>query len=73
MRNQANSQDQLKNDGKACNNEGKTQAKEMVAVDVNLELVHVEDLQEGRGNEHKAQQDLQGRFAKRIGQPNYGL
>ena len=45
----------------------------MVAVDINLELVHVEDLQEGRRNEHKAQQDLQGRFAKRIGQPNYGL
>ena len=37
----------------------------MVTVDINLETIHVEDLQDGRDDEHKAQQDLQDRFADR--------
>ena len=45
----------------------------MVAEDVNLKLVHVDDLQDGRRNEHEAQQDLQGRFTERIGQPRLWL
>ena len=72
MRNQANSQDQLKNDGKACNNEGKIQAEKMVAIDVNLEAIHVDNLQDSRHDKYKSQKDFQGRFTDRIWQPNYG-
>jgi hypothetical protein len=38
----------------------------MVAIDVNLEAIHVDNLQNSRHNEYKAQQDLQNRFTERI-------
>ena len=40
----------------------------MITINVNLEPVHVDDLQNGGNDEHKAQQDLQGRFTERLGQ-----
>ena len=54
MGNQTEAQDQLKDDGQSGYNEGGVKAKEMITVDVNLELVHVNDLQDGRHDEHKA-------------------
>jgi hypothetical protein len=66
MGSQADAQNQLKDDGKASYNERDVKAKEMVTVDVNLEGIHVDQFQNRRHNEHKAQQDLQNRFTERI-------
>ena len=68
MRNQAYSQDQLKDDGQTGNNKRSVKAEEMIAVDVNLEAIHVDDLQDSRHDENEAQKDLQGRFAEGIDQ-----
>ena len=59
MGNQSDPQYQFKDDGQTGYDEREVKAKEMVTVDVNLELVHVDDLQDGRPDEHEAQQDLQ--------------
>lgn len=63
---QHNAKHQLKNDGQSRHYERKIETEEMVTVNVNLELVHVEYLEDSRDDEHKAQQDLQGRFTDRI-------
>ena len=64
--NQSNAKNQLKDDGCTRHQKREIEAEEMVAVDVNLELIHVEQFQNRRHDEHKAQQDLQGRFTERI-------
>lgn len=58
MGNQADAQDQFKDDGQSCNDERKVETEKMVAIDVNLEAIHVDNLQDSRHNEHKAQQNL---------------
>ena len=63
--NQPNAKYQFDNNGCTSRQKAEIQAKEMVTVDINLETIHVEDLQDGRDDEHKAQQDLQDRFADR--------
>ena len=65
---QHNAKHQLKNDGQSRNNERKIETEKMIAVNVNLELVHVQNLEDSRDDEHKAQQDLQCRFTDRIRQ-----
>jgi len=42
MGNQADAQDKLNDDGQTRHHERSVEAKKMVTVDVNLELVHVE-------------------------------
>ena len=66
MRNQAYAKHQLKDDGQTGDDEREIKAEKMITVDVNLELVHVDDLKNGRHDKHKAQQDLQGWFDKRV-------
>ena len=73
MGNQSDAQHQFKDDGQTGYDEREVKAKEMVTVYVNLELVHVDNLHDGRHDEHKAQQDLQGRFTERIRQPRLWL
>lgn len=68
MGNQSDTQDQLKDDGETGRQKREVETKEMIAVNVNLESVHVDNLQDGRHDEHQTQQDLQCRFTKGMGQ-----
>lgn len=68
IRNQADTQNQFENDGKSSHQKREVETEEMIAVDVNLELVHIENFEDSRDNEHEAQQNLQGRFTERVGQ-----
>ena len=65
---QSDAQDQLQDDGRTRHQKRKIQTEEMITVNVNLEPIHVNDLQDGRNDENKAQQDLQGRFTERMRQ-----
>ena len=60
MGNQANTQNKLKNDGQTRHYERSGKTKEMVTVDVDFELVHVEQLQHRRHDEDQSKQDFQG-------------
>lgn len=68
MRNQAYAKHQLKDDGQTGDDEREVKAEKMIAVDVKLEPIHVEQLQHRRHDEHQAQEDLQGRLTMRTGQ-----
>ena len=63
--NQPNAKNQFENDCRSCSQKRKIEAEKMITINVNLEPVHVDDLQNGGNDEHKAQQDLQGRFTDR--------
>ena len=68
IRNQADTQNQLEDDGQSSHQKREIETEKMITVNVNLELVHIENLEDSRDDEHEAQQDLQGRFTERIGQ-----
>ncbi len=57
--NQSNAKNQLKDDGCTRHQKREIEAKKMVAVDINLEPIHVDYLQYCRSDEDEAQQDFQ--------------
>ena len=68
MGNQADTQNQFEDDGQSSHQKREIETEKMITVNVNLELVHIENLEDSRDDEHKAQQDLQDRFTERFGQ-----
>ena len=56
--NQSDTKNQLNNDGHTCHQKREVEAEEMVAVDINLELVHIDNLQDGRSDKDKSEQDF---------------
>ena len=56
--NQPNAKNQFHDNGQTGNNEREIEAEEMIAVNVNLELVHIENLKDSRDDENKAQEYL---------------
>ena len=57
--NQPDAKNQLNDDGYPGHQKAEIQAEEMVTVNVNLELVHIENLQYGRRNKDQSKKDFQ--------------
>ena len=56
--NQSDAQHKFKDDGRASHQERDIEAEEMIAVDINLELVHIDNLQHSGCDKDQSEQDL---------------
>ena len=57
--NQAYTQNQLNYDGCPCHQKAEIEAEKMIAVNVNLELVHVEQFHNGRKDKNQSEKHFQ--------------